>query len=51
MTTQRDAQPVCSAQRGDMTIASDLDALPAEILVGTIDTHATFEWLAVYAQP
>jgi hypothetical protein len=55
MTTQRDADPVCTAQRGEMTatvsIASNLDALPAQIEIGTINTHATFQWLAVYAQP
>jgi hypothetical protein len=55
MTTQRDAQPTCTARRGDLTatatIASNLQPLPAEILIGTINTHATFEWLAVYAQP
>lgn len=55
MTTQQHAEPVCTATRGDMTatvtIASNLQALPAQILIGTINTHATFEWLAVYAQP
>lgn len=55
MTTQRDAQPTCSARRGERTatetIASNLQARPAQILVGTLNTHATFQWLAVYAQP
>ena len=55
MTTQRGADPVCTARRGELTatvtIASNLDARPAQIEIGTVNTHATFDWLAVYAQP
>jgi hypothetical protein len=55
MTTRAAADPVCTARRGDLTatvtIASNLDARPAQILIGTINTHAMFDWLAVYAQP
>jgi hypothetical protein len=55
MTTQPGADPVCTARRGDVTatvtIASNLDARPAQIEIGTVNTHAMFDWLAVYAQP
>jgi len=34
-----------------VTIPNNLDAVPAMILLGTINAHATFHWLAVYAQP
>jgi len=45
----------CQGDRPGVTattsIPNTLDALPAAILIGAINAHAHFRWLAVYAQP
>jgi len=55
MTTERGVQPTCSGQRVGMetsvTLPNNLDPLPGTILIGTLNTHARFESVTVYAVP
>jgi len=42
------ARPSASASR---PIGNMLEMKPGDVLIGTINAHAKFDWLAVYAQP
>ena len=55
MTTSANADLTCAARRpgaaATVSFANTLDARPGAVLIGTLASHARFEWLAVYTPP